>query len=272
MLVCGYGLYITYEAAKPGVIKPRGGRADGVGEVIRLARQQIAAGADWIKMFGSTGSADDLTGYQTFTFEEMKAAAAVAHQAGKRIAIHSYGPQGARDAVRAGADSIEHPVDLDDETIKEMKKRGTFYVPTIDHNRYYADHYKEFRYGPEKVKALRAFVKRNLKTLQKAHKAGVRIAMGSDALFTMFGENTRELKWFAKAGMSPTEALATTTTNAAILLGMENSIGKIEPGFYADIVAVDGNPLKDIDCVIDNIRWVMKGGEVVVDKTKRKNH
>src|SRR6202011_6231344 len=97
---------------------------------MRVARAQIGAGADWVKMYGSTGSFQDVTGFETFTFDEMKAAVDVAHQLGKPIAIHSYGAAGARDAVRAGADSVEHPVDLDEATLGEMVKRGIVYVPT----------------------------------------------------------------------------------------------------------------------------------------------
>jgi imidazolonepropionase-like amidohydrolase len=97
----------------------------------------------------------------------------------------------------------------------------------------------------------------------------VKIAMGSDAVDWMFGENTRELGWFVKAGMTPAQALATATTNAADLLGMSDRLGKVAPGYYADIVAVEGNPLTDINVVINNVRWVMKGGAVVVDHTPR---
>src|SRR2546421_5464952 len=139
MFVCGYGLYITNTPYKPGLNPPAGGIADGVPEVLRAVRQQIAAGADVIKMYASTGTDDDTTGFQTYNYEEIKAAVDTAHQFGKKIAIHSYGPAGARDAVRAGTDSLEHATDMDDATIAEMAKHGTFYVPTIDHNRYYID-------------------------------------------------------------------------------------------------------------------------------------
>ena len=93
--------------------------------------------------------------------------------------------------------------------------------------------------------------------------------MGSDAVFTMFGQNTRELKWFVQAGMTPAQALATATTNAAALLGMEKTLGAIAPGYFADIVAVEGDPLADINVVIDKVRWVMKGGMVVVGEGSR---
>lgn len=270
MFVAGCGLHISSSAPKPGITEFDPGKADGVAEVQRAARQQIGAGADWIKMYGSTGSDQDVTGFQTFTYEEMKAAVDVAHQAGKRISIHSYGPDGARDAVRAGTDSVEHATDMDDATIKEMARRGTFYVPTVAHNRYYIDHKDEFGYDQAVVDRLNNYIDRNFETLRRAVRANVKIAMGSDAVFTGFGENTVELEWFVKAGMTPAQALATATTNGAALLGMEKTLGAIAPGFFADIVAVEGDPLADITAVTHNVRWVMKGGRVVVDKVKHK--
>jgi imidazolonepropionase-like amidohydrolase len=234
--------------------------------VLRAVRQQIAAGADVIKMYGSTGTDDDVTGFETYTLEEMKAAVEMAHRFGKKIAIHSYGPDGARDAVRAGADSIEHATDMDDVTIQEMAKRGTFYVPTIDHNRYYIDNGDKIGYAPGYKERLQAFIPRNLETARKAFKAGVKIAMGSDAIYTMFGENTRELGWFVKAGMTPEQALRTATTNAAELLGKEKELGAAAPGYLADLVAVEGDPLADINVVLNNVKWVMKDGTVVMDR------
>jgi imidazolonepropionase-like amidohydrolase len=235
--------------------------------MMRVVRQNISAGADVIKIYGSTGSADDVTGDQTYTYEEMKAAIDVARARGKRVAVHSYGPDGARDAVRAGATSIEHATGVDDATLKEMVRRGTFYVPTIDHNRYYAEHAAEFGYDSTAIAGLNAYRARNFETLRRAVKAGVRVAMGSDAVFTMFGENAHELGWFVKAGMTPTQALAAATTNGAALLGMEKDLGAVLPGYFADVVAVEGDPLTDIDAAIHGVRWVMVGGKVVVDRT-----
>jgi imidazolonepropionase-like amidohydrolase len=268
MFVCGYGLYITNTPYKPGVNPPAGGIADGVPDVLKAVRQQIAAGADVIKMYASTGTDDDVTGFETYSYEEMKAAVDMAHRFGKKIAIHSYGPDGARDAVRAGTDSLEHATDMDDATIQEMSKRGTYYVPTIDHNRYYLDNWQKIGYANGFQEKTKAFIERNLETARKAHKAGVKFAMGSDAIYTMFGQNTRELGWFVKAGMTPEQALRTATTNAAELLGKEKELGAVAPGYFADLVAVEGDPLADIDVAIYKVKWVMKGGAVVADKTQ----
>ena len=207
-----------------------------------------------------------MTGFQTFTLDEMKAAAAVAHQAGKRIAIHSYGPDGARDAVLAGANSVEHATGMDEATIERMARTGVYYVPTVDHNRYYADHRDEFGYDTAVVRRLDAYRAENLVTLRKAVRAGVKVAMGSDAVFTGFGENARELETFIQAGMTNEQALRAGTVNGAALLGHEAELGVVAPGFLADMIAVDGDPLTDIQAVTRRVRWVMKDGAVVVDR------
>lgn len=268
MFVAGHGLHVSRGLVRPGVQAPDPGLADGVEAVMRAARQQLGAGADVVKMYASTGSYQDVTGFQTFTAEEMKAAVDVTHALGRRIAIHSYGPSGARDAVRAGTDSLEHATDLDDETIREMATRGTYYVPTIDHNRFYAESSAQFGFSQAAVDDLKAFIGRNLATARRAVQAGVRLAMGSDAVYSMFGQNTRELEWFVRAGLTPAAALATATTQAAALLGKERELGLIAPGAYADVVAVEGNPLDDVHAVTDRVRWVMKGGQVVIDKRR----
>jgi imidazolonepropionase-like amidohydrolase len=203
------------------------------------------------------------------SFEEMRAIVDTAHQLGTRVAIHSYGPSGARDAVRAGADSLEHGADLDDETIAEMVRRGTVWVPTVDHNRYYIDAKEEYGFAPGSEAGLTGYIARNLESVRRAVKAGVKLAMGSDAVYSMFGQNTRELAWFVKAGMTPAQALATATTVPAAMLDMEKELGRLAPGYLADLIAIDGDPTRDIGAVINGVRWVMKDGRVVVDRTKR---
>jgi imidazolonepropionase-like amidohydrolase/ketosteroid isomerase-like protein len=234
----------------------------------QLAEARVAAGSDWVKVYGSRGSYQSVDTTQTLTFDEMKAAVDAAHAKNHPVAIHSYGPSGVKDAVRAGADSIEHGIDLDDETIAEMVKRGTVWVPTIDHNRYYVEAKDEFGFAPETIPPLRAYLEKNLESTRRAFKAGVKLGMGSDAVYSMFGQNTRELGWFVKAGMTPAQALATATTIPAALLGHASDLGAIAPGYFADLVAVDGDPLADIDVVINRVRWVMKAGTVVVDRTR----
>jgi len=232
------------------------------------AEARLAAGSDWVKIFGSRGSFQSVETTQTVPFEAMKAVVDAAHAKGHRVAIHSYGPSGVKDAVRAGADSVEHGIDLDDETLAEMAKRGTVWVPTIDHNRYYVDAKDEYGFAPETIPPLKDYIERNLESTRRAVKAGVKIAMGSDAVYTMFGQNTRELGWFVKAGMTPAQALASATTIPAALLGHERDLGAIAPGYFADLAAVEGDPLADVNVLIEKVRWVMKGGAVVVNKTE----
>jgi imidazolonepropionase-like amidohydrolase len=254
--------------AGQGLSAPRGNPPPNPDSYRQQADARIAAGSDWVKVYGSRGSFQSVDTTQTLTFDEMKAAVDAAHAKNHRVAIHSYGPSGVRDAVRAGADSVEHGIDLDDATIADMVARGTVWVPTIDHNRYYIDAKDEYGFAPDTIPPLQAYIEKNLESTRRAFKAGVKIAMGSDAVYSMFGQNTRELAWLVKAGMTPGQALAAATTVPAALLGMEKSLGAIAPGYYADIVAVDGDPLADVNVLINRVRFVMKGGIAVVDKTQ----
>ncbi len=147
-----------------------------------------------------------------------------------------------------------------------MVKRGTVWVPTIDHNRYYVDARDDYKWDPSVVGPLEDYIGKNLESTKRAFKAGVKIGMGSDAVYSMFGQNTRELAWMVKAGMTPAQALATATTTPAALLGHAKDLGAIAPGYFADLVAVDGDPLTDIDVVINHVKVVIKGGRVVVRK------
>jgi len=232
----------------------------------QTTEQRLTTTADWVKVYASRGSYQSVDTTQTIFFDELKAIVDAAHAKSRKVAVHSYGPGGVKDAVRAGADSIEHGIDLDDETIAEMVKRGTYWVPTIDHNRYYVDAKDEFKFAPETIAPLQAYIEKNLESTRRAIKAGVKVAMGSDAVYTMFGQNTRELGMLVKAGMTPEQALIAGTVTGAALLGKSDQLGRIAPGFLADIVAIDGDPLKQIDFVLTGVRWVMKDGVVVVRK------
>ena len=265
----GYGLHVTNRARRTGeVLVPTGGEANGPAEVMWAIREQIAAGADVIKMFGSVGGFDNVNTNQTFGYEEMKAAVDTAHAYGKKIAIHSYGASGARDAARAAPDSIEHAVDIDDATLKEMATNGIVYVPTVAHNQSYWDHADWYGFAPGYAEKFADYIGRNKETLRRAIKAGVKIGMGSDAVFVGWGENARDLAIYVECGMTPEQALATTTTVNATLVPNSERLGVIAPGAYADIVALEGDPLSDISTVLKGVRWVMKGGEVVVDRVR----
>lgn len=267
MFVAGYGL--SKLTAPPRAGSPPGaprGRVLDTAEIRVAIRAQVAAGVDWIKMYGSTGSFQNVTSVQTFSNAEMAVAVDESHRNGKPIAIHSYGASGGYGAMRAGAESVEHPGYLSDSTLAAFLERGTVYVPTIDHNRFYAENAALLGYSAAQVAQLDSFRVLNLATATRAHTAGVKMAMGSDAVYWMFGENTRELGFMVKAGMTPLEALGTATVNAAELLGMPRKLGVVAPGYFADIVAVDGDPTRDINVVINRVVWVMKGGDVVVDR------
>lgn len=260
MFVSGSGLR-SY-ANRPGVTDP-------LAEAAKQAKAVLDGGADWVKVFGSTGGFDNVTGDQTVSYDEMKAIVDTAHAAGHKVAIHSYGPSGARDAVRAGGDTLEHATGIDDDTIAEMVRKKIWYVPTIDHNQYYVENADAvYKFPPAAKENLTNYIQRNFETAKKAHTAGVRLLVGSDAVFNGFGLNMRELVWFVKLGMTNEQALQAATVLPAEMLGMEQSLGSVAPGYFADIVAVDGDPLADIQVAVNNVRWVMKGGAVVVDKTR----
>jgi imidazolonepropionase-like amidohydrolase len=243
-----------------------GEQRDIVAEFKNQAEQRVKDGADWLKIFATTGSADDLSATQVFFYPEIKAATDIAHAAGLRVAVHSYGAVAVDDALRAGVDSIEHAVGLSDAQRARWARTDTVYVPTIDHNRYYAEHRDEYGYDDTVEQALYEFVNANLEELRLAHAAGIKIAMGSDAVMSMFGQNTRELEWFVAAGMTSAEAIQAATMNGAALLGQEARLGRLKVGYAADIDAVEGDPLTDIRAVTRKVRWVMKAGKVVVER------
>lgn len=247
----------------------RAGAAVDLEELKKGVADRVQKGVDVIKVYGSVGGFDNVATTQTFTYEQMKVLVDAAHAAGKKIAIHSYGGPGAKDAVRAGADSVEHGIEIDEETFADMARRGTVWVPTVDHNRYYIDAKDEYGFRPESIPLLQDYIQKNFEAMQRAVKAGVKLGMGSDAVFSMFGQNTRELTWMVKAGLTPEQALMTATTTAAELLGMTGTLGCVQPGCAADVVAVEGDPTKDVDAVVNHVRWVMKAGVVYVDKRGR---
>jgi imidazolonepropionase-like amidohydrolase len=239
------------------------GAADGVEGVQHKTREIIKYGADVIKVCATGGvlsKGDDPRASQ-YTLEEMKAIVADAHRLGRKVAAHAHGAQGIAWAAEAGVDSIEHGSYIDDNAIKIMKEHGTYLVPT----QYLADWMKEnaAKIGlpamyAEKMKTTTAVSRQNV---SKAIRAGVKIAFGTDAAVYPHGLNAHEFEVYVKEGMSPIEAIQTATVNGADLLGWSDRIGTLEAGKFADIIAVEGDPTKDVT-LLQHPVLVMKGGVV----------
>jgi imidazolonepropionase-like amidohydrolase len=244
------------------------GVADGIAAVQQKVRQNIKYGADLIKICATGGvlsKGDDPQASQ-YTLEEMQAIVADAHRLGRKVAAHAHGAQGILWATEAGVDSIEHGSYLNDEGIAEMKKRGTYLVPTA----YLIDWMQQYGNLPpiyqQKMKDVSAVEKQNA---IKAIKAGVKIALGTDAAVYPHGLNAHELDVYVNQfGMSPLAALQTGTINAADLMSWTDRVGAIEPGKWADMIATDGDPLKDVR-ILQHVSFVMKSGVVYKDETHK---
>ena len=237
------------------------GVADGVPAVQHMVRQNIKYGADLIKMCATGGvlsKGDDPNAAQ-FTLEEMQAIVADAHRLGRKVAAHAHGEQGILWATEAGVDSIEHGSYINDEGIAAMKQHGTYLVPTL----YLEDWIIASGHLPafyqQKMIDVTAVAKANIR---RAVQAGVKIAMGTDAAVYPHGLNAHELDVYVnQIGMTPLAALQSATINAADLMGWTAKTGTLEPGKWADIIAVDKNPLDDIRTLQD-VKFVMKAGVV----------
>ncbi|WP_460503134.1 amidohydrolase family protein [Hymenobacter agri] len=237
--------------------------ANGPDQCREAVREQFKRGADLIKI-ASTGGVLDLskdgTGAQ-YTEEEIRAIVSTARDLGLRVACHAHGAEGIKRAVRAGVTSIDHGSLMDDEAIALMAKTRTWYVPTLIAGKSVADTARlRPGYFPPVIarKALEVGTKMQ-GTFGRATKAGVRVAFGTDAGVYRHGQNAREFGYMTETGFSSLEALRTATLNAAELLGETADLGTLEPGKFADIVAVDGDPLQDISAMMRPV-FVMKGG------------
>ena len=237
------------------------GVADGIAQVQHKVRENIKYGADLIKICATGGvlsKGDDPQASQ-YTLEEMQAIVADAHRLGRKVAAHAHGAQGILWASEAGVDSIEHGSYIDDAAIAEMKKRGTYLVPTV----YLEDWMLENGHLPEfyhqKMIDVSAVAKKNIK---HAMGSGVKIALGTDAAVYPHGLNAHELDVYVnQLGMAPLTALQTATINAADLMGWSSKTGTLEPGKWADIIAVEKNPLDDVR-ILQHVKFVMKAGVV----------
>ena len=237
------------------------GVADGVEAVQHKVRETIKYGADLIKVCATGGvlsKGDDPQASQ-YTLEELKAIVADAHRLGRKVAAHAHGAQGILWATEAGIDSIEHGSYMNDEDIAAMRQHGNYFVPTA----YLIDWMQQYGNLPafykQKMKDVSAVEKANAK---RAIAAGVKVAMGTDAAVYPHGLNAHELDVYVNQfGMTPLAALQTATLNAADLMSWTNHIGSLEAGKWADIIAVNGDPLKDIR-LLQHVKFVMKSGVI----------
>jgi imidazolonepropionase-like amidohydrolase len=242
-----------------------GREADGVDEVRKATREQLKSGADYIKIM-STGGVMTLgvePGNPQFTYEEIAVAVEEAHKAGKRTATHAQGTIGIKNALRAGIDSVEHGIFLDEEAIELMKTRGTYLVPTL------AAPYYILKAGVEKgipdyvVKKTNTVTINHIDSVRKAYKAGVKIAAGTDAgtPYNLHGSMVIELKLLIdQGGLSHMDAITAATSGAAECMGLSDIIGTIDRGKLADVIVVEGDPLQDI-MILDKVIYVFKGGK-----------
>ncbi len=244
----------------PGVAEegPERGIADGEAEILRAIRYQIKHGARVIKTCATAGvlSFEESVGAQQYSDEELRVIVAETHRHGLKVAAHAHGAEGILAAVRAGVDSIEHGSVLTDETLAEMKRRGTYLVPTT----HLADVINLEVLPPPIRRKAEQILPIAKESLRRAIRAGVKIAFGTDAAVFPHGENAKEFVALVGRGMSPLEAIRSATIRAADLLGVDDR-GVIAAGKLADIVAVPGNPLDDVR-VMERVNFVMKDGKV----------
>ena len=256
------------EGYAPEIEVPKGAQLiDGPVEARKAARQQLEHGADWIKVYMThrswIGKNGELVSQPTLTLEEIQAVTDEVHGWGKRVACHAYSGIGLHRAIEGGCDPIEHGLDLDESALTQMSKQGTWYVPTIAV--YYGD------WAPENTPDGQRDRKRasiHEESFKKALKAHLKIAFGTDIGGIPWTEPiAQEFSYMVKFGMTPMDAIRSATSRAAELLDRQGQLGEIREGAFADIVAVDGDPLADVK-ELEHVRFVMKDGKVFKNETK----
>jgi len=243
------------------------GIADGVPAVIAKVREEVKYGSDIIKIAATGGvlSKGDSPESTQFSDEEIRAIVIEAHRLGRKVAAHAHGAAGIKQAVLAGVDSIEHGSFIDAEAIRLMKEKGTYLVPTLYLADWFIENYERLRvpeFMVEKAKVVMPAARKNIAT---AFKAGVKVAFGTDAAVYPHGLNAREFAVMVKLGLTPMQSIQAATVNAADLLGWSDRVGSIEPGRFADIIAVPGDPTTEVT-QLEHPSFVMKGGVVVLKR------
>ena len=243
---------------------PKDGVINGTSDARKAVRQRYKNGADLIKITATGGvlSVAKNSKNPQFTEQEIKAIVETAQDYDMHVAAHAHGPEGMKRAIRAGVHSIEHGTIMDGEVLALMKKYGTYYIPTISAGMFVAAKAKEQGYYPQIIvpKALE-IGPRLLNTFTTAYKFGIKIAFGTDSGVSYHGENAKEFLYMVKGGMSEMEAIRSATVVASELLGIDDKLGTIESGKIADIIAVTGNPVKDITS-LQSVVFVMKEGVI----------
>ncbi len=245
-----------YDARSDGV-------ADGPWAIRARVRENIKYGSDLIKFCATGGvlSKGDSVGGQQYTLEEMTALVDEAHMHERKVAAHAHGAEGIKTAITAGVDSIEHASLIDDEGIRLAKKHGTYLVMDVYNDTFILEYGASVGMLEESLEKERMIGQAQRDNHKKAFEAGVKMAFGSDGAVYPHGDNGKQFAYMVEYGMSPMQALQAATVSAADLIGWPKDVGAIAPGFFADIIAVDLNPLDDIS-VMDNVSFVMKGGKV----------
>ncbi len=252
----GFSPYLHFQEIAPSI-------ADGVDAVRKAVRTNVKYGADWIKIMASAGvlSEEESVGAPQYTPEEMKAAVDEAALWGRKVAAHAHGAEAIKMAIRAGVASIEHGSFIDDEGIRLMKERGTWLVADIYNDDYILAEYSRLGY-PEKIIEKERLVGRvQRENFRKAAKAGVKIAYGTDAGVYPHGWNGKQLGKMVEWGLTPMQAIQAATVSAADLIGWKAKVGQLTTGYFADLVAVSGDPVADVT-VLEKPEFVMKGGAI----------
>ena len=239
------------------------GVADGIEGVQHRVRENIKYGADVIKFMATGGvlsSGDDPRASQ-YTLEEMKAIVTDAHRLGRKVAAHAHGGDGIVWASEAGVDSIEHGSYIDDKGIATLKKNGTYLVPTVYLGEWFLDNAERMHVRADILAKAKDVMPTANKNVARAIAGGVKIAFGTDAAVFPHGLNARQFGTYVKLGMTPVQAIQSATVSAADLMGWSDKVGTIEAGKFADIIAVDGDPTKDVT-TLEHVKLVIKGGVV----------
>jgi len=245
-----------YHAAEIGV-------ADGVENVQHKVREVIKYGADVIKICATGGvlSLGDDPQHSQYTQAELAAIVADAHRLGRKVAAHAHGAEGIRWAAEAGVDSIEHGSYIDDAAIAAMKQHGTYLVPTLYLGDWFLENAPKTGVPPQMLAKAQAVLPAARKNVAHAFASGVKVGFGTDAAVYPHGLNAHEFAVMVKMGLTPLQSIQAATVNDADLLGWSDRVGVIEPNHYADIIAVDGDPLQDVT-TLERVKFVMKGGVV----------